>query len=229
MESVRQWPVKIEPSASASERPERFERPLPERPKIVTDPSPGSSNRPSESGLPLASTKSKRPKTERFLYLIGSGLEGAPIKIGIAAKVESRLRDVQTGSPHPLVVLHVVELTPETVRKAEAACHRALKADRLTGEWFTTPCADAIVTVSDVIERRVWEIKVPRVRKLKEPAPRKPRVKKEAEAKVERIGVRLPPSLKDAAQALAAEEDRTLSKWIERLIRDAVEKGSRPN
>jgi predicted HicB family RNase H-like nuclease len=43
----------------------------------------------------------------------------------------------------------------------------------------------------------------------------------------ERIAVRLRPSLKERAELLAQNEDRTLSAWIERLIKHAVENGTR--
>jgi predicted HicB family RNase H-like nuclease len=42
----------------------------------------------------------------------------------------------------------------------------------------------------------------------------------------ERVAVRLRPSLKEQAEQLAQNEDRTLSAWIERLIRNAVESKS---
>lgn len=40
----------------------------------------------------------------------------------------------------------------------------------------------------------------------------------------ERVGVRLRPDLKDAVAAAAKADERTISQWIERAIRDALER-----
>mgnify|MGYP000620805022 CR=1 FL=1 len=50
---------------------------------------------------------------------------------------------------------------------------------------------------------------------------RKPNQK--ANLKTEAIAVRLDPDLKDRARQAAAVEQRTLSQWVEMLIRAAVE------
>lgn len=46
------------------------------------------------------------------------------------------------------------------------------------------------------------------------------------EARSERIAIRLKPSTKEKAVAAAEAEDATLSKWIERLVREAL--GEKP-
>lgn len=49
------------------------------------------------------------------------------------------------------------------------------------------------------------------------------------EQKSERLAIRIRPSIKEEAEALAASEERTLSSWIERAIRDAIERAKKSN
>lgn len=51
----------------------------------------------------------------------------------------------------------------------------------------------------------------------------------EPETRADQIAVRVPKALKEAAMQAARDEDRTLSKWVERLIREAVERQKKPN
>lgn len=53
--------------------------------------------------------------------------------------------------------------------------------------------------------------------------------KVETETRTDQIAVRVPRALKEAAMEAAQNEDRTLSKWVERLIREAVERQNKPH
>ena len=99
----------------------------------------------------------RSPRAERFLYVIGSDRDGDPVKIGVASDAKARLRFLQTGSPTPLRLLAVHELTPSTVRKAEADCPRALAPRRQHGECFAVPADEALRVVAAVVERRPWD------------------------------------------------------------------------
>jgi predicted HicB family RNase H-like nuclease len=48
-------------------------------------------------------------------------------------------------------------------------------------------------------------------------------------ARSERVALRLTPELKAQIEALAVEDDVTLSKWLERAAREAAEKRRRSN
>ena len=48
-------------------------------------------------------------------------------------------------------------------------------------------------------------------------------------ARSERVAVRLTPELKAEIEALASEDDVTLSKWLERAAREAAERRRRAN
>lgn len=69
----------------------------------------------------------------KFVYLI-KNTETQQHKIGIATNVENRLKQLQTGSPARLEVIHVIKtLTPFEL---EQELHCKYKDKRLLGEWF---------------------------------------------------------------------------------------------
>ncbi|MEJ7814338.1 MAG: hypothetical protein WKF53_04080, partial [Rubrobacter sp.] len=53
------------------------------------------------------SRRHEEPETQDLYFI--QGVDGGPIKIGIAFDVWGRFRDVQACSPVPLRMLHVVE------------------------------------------------------------------------------------------------------------------------
>lgn len=65
------------------------------------------------------------------VYFIRSGDTG-PVKIGWAADVEKRRRQLQTNHPYPLQVLRTVP----TRRGTERWLQRHYEATQLLGEWF---------------------------------------------------------------------------------------------
>jgi DNA-binding XRE family transcriptional regulator len=67
------------------------------------------------------------------VYFIQAGNDG-PVKIGWAATPTNRLRQMQTASPHPLLLRRVV---PEASRIVERWFHRWFAERRLNGEWFS--------------------------------------------------------------------------------------------
>lgn len=82
-----------------------------------------------------------------WVYFI-QGEHGGPIKIGSARRVESRLRDLQIGSPTRLRVLAQVK----TARGLEVMLHRHFAARRLHGEWFA-PCEELLRYIEGLGDR----------------------------------------------------------------------------
>lgn len=62
-------------------------------------------------------------------YAIQSWL-GGPVKVGKADDVESRLSELQTGSPLPLRIM------ASTRSISEPEAHKQCAGDRIWGEWF---------------------------------------------------------------------------------------------
>lgn len=153
------------------------------------------------------------PRTERFLYVIGAGQTDNPTKIGVASNVENRLRELQTGNPQPLKVLFSVELDPEIVRKAEAACHRLLDKCRLYGEWFDAEREIAIRAVNEVLSGRLWERSRESVRRARpqgQPA--------------EQMTFRIAQELREELRKLAERERRSMAWLVEEAVRQFIER-----
>ena len=85
-----------------------------------------------------------------YVYVMGMDTSADPIcryrKIGRSNNVAQRRRQIQTGSPVPVVVHHVFEFS-DFFHSCffEAACHAEFSSKRLEGEWFD-------VTNSEVAE-----------------------------------------------------------------------------
>jgi len=73
----------------------------------------------------------KFPTAWSFVYFIG-GIKRGPIKIGVSACPELRLKALQTGYPHRLAVLASFAGGEEE----EEAVHWLLVEHKLEGEWF---------------------------------------------------------------------------------------------
>lgn len=54
------------------------------------------------------------------------------VKIGYAKNYKSRIRELQTGCPHKLVLLMAIEASPAREREL----HREFNGQRVQGEWF---------------------------------------------------------------------------------------------
>jgi len=66
-----------------------------------------------------------------MIYFIQQGIDG-PIKIGTTDDINKRIATLQTGSPHKLRLIGVIEGDQEKERQL----HNFFSAYRLTGEWF---------------------------------------------------------------------------------------------
>lgn len=69
---------------------------------------------------------------DRDVYFIQAG-ENGPIKIGVAANPQSRVRELQTGSPATLYLIGVV---PRAGFAGELDLHHRFATDWMNGEWF---------------------------------------------------------------------------------------------
>lgn len=84
-----------------------------------------------------------KPPEPAQVYVISA--PGHPVKIGIAKDPERRLTELQTGSPHRLMIHFTASVS--NGRSVERACHMTLSAKRLEGEWFDITPDDAIEVV----------------------------------------------------------------------------------
>jgi hypothetical protein len=88
---------------------------------------------------------------QRRIYFI-QGVDGGPIKIGVANDPQRRLSDLQRTSP---VRLQILATEPGDLLE-EAALHQKFKSDRMHGEWFndTPALRDHIASLTSGSELR---------------------------------------------------------------------------
>lgn len=90
------------------------------------------------------------------VYLICSDVDGdlyGPCKVGITDAPESRLKQVQTGSPQKLTIAFDFRVWDRKfARRIEAAFHACFVDDRLHGEWFDMPPIEALRGLVDVFK-----------------------------------------------------------------------------
>ena len=78
-----------------------------------------------------------------FLYVIGQRHDQPPFKIGVSVRPATRLRELQTGSPVELRLLHqAVAPLPASPFEHERAIHDYFADRRLKGEWFAVPLGE---------------------------------------------------------------------------------------
>jgi hypothetical protein len=78
---------------------------------------------------------------EAIIYVVQRGQDG-PIKIGMTTRLSVRLKQLQTGSSEPLIVIRKLYLSD-----FEAAFHANLREFRLQGEWFSK---DALIKLDSI-------------------------------------------------------------------------------
>ena len=75
----------------------------------------------------------------KHLYIIQSDLEGK-IKIGRSIHPYKRLKQLQTGNPNKLRIIHVFK----NMGYLESSLHEQLSEFQLCGEWFSYKCVGSI-------------------------------------------------------------------------------------
>lgn len=99
-------------------------------------------------------TQEQSPRQKYYVYFFGQIL-GDYVKIGMTADVKARLNQLQTGNPHRLVVLRVIELTDaQAARDLEALFHRRYKLLQYHtyGEWYGVNPIALLMDVNFAIE-----------------------------------------------------------------------------
>lgn len=87
----------------------------------------------------------KLPSRMQGVYVVGAF--GHPVKIGIAVNIDTRLSELQTGSPYTLRVHLFLELPNGKARHVERQCHSALNRFHVRGEWFDGPLDEILELV----------------------------------------------------------------------------------
>jgi len=78
-----------------------------------------------------AAPKLANPRN-KFVYLLKAGDDR--YKIGVSLSVADRVKQLQTANPHPIQVIHYVEVSDYL--GLEAHLHNVMAQKRMSGEWF---------------------------------------------------------------------------------------------
>ncbi len=81
------------------------------------------------------------------VYIIRQG-NTRLFKIGVSNNPQRRLKNLQTGNPHPLKVVLSVPCVGISAYEAEALIHRHLGKERVLGEWFEIASDDRVVAIA---------------------------------------------------------------------------------
>jgi T5orf172 domain len=96
--------------------------------------------------------RSEAEQASGYVYVMQAEMRpgelAGPIKIGYSRHPVGRMKDLQTGSPLPLVLAAQIAGPPEL----EGRLHRKLHDRRLHGEWFDADLLD----VDQALIRSVW-------------------------------------------------------------------------
>jgi hypothetical protein len=71
---------------------------------------------------------------DRYVY-VAKESESGRYKIGISSNPEKRIKQLNTGNPERLVLVHAY-LASESGYKSELLAHKTYEKNRLSGEWF---------------------------------------------------------------------------------------------
>lgn len=81
--------------------------------------------------------KDKYALVEEMNYCIYFVSDGDFVKIGIAASLPNRIKQLQTGNPRKLYAVYVIEAeSQKEALKIENEFHMSLKEKQCIGEWF---------------------------------------------------------------------------------------------
>jgi len=84
------------------------------------------------------------------MYVIGSSISG-PVKLGISANPDQRVRQLQTGHAERLQVFHREPVPNTKARAFEKLLHRDVGYRRTVGEWFDLDVEQAVAQVQFTI------------------------------------------------------------------------------
>jgi hypothetical protein len=79
--------------------------------------------------------------------------EPCPMKVGISANPWSRIREIQTGCPHPLWIAGTVRMpSRDAALFVESQFHSRNGHVRLNGEWFEISVWSALLCIITVLK-----------------------------------------------------------------------------
>lgn len=84
-------------------------------------------------------------KIENIDYCVYFVTDGYAIKVGMAASLPNRIKQLQTGNPREIKALYIIPADNQTMALAiEGSIHKELSSKQLLGEWFNIAEGDIV-------------------------------------------------------------------------------------
>ena len=99
--------------------------------------------------------------SERFLYVIAhirNRQMSGPVKVGVTGTPLRRLEQLQTGSPHQLVLLHAFRCDVATAGRCERLIHKAFAPRNAVGEWFDVDPLYAVIAAAFLVSANIEDV-----------------------------------------------------------------------
>lgn len=84
----------------------------------------------------ISSMDTEEMESDRYVYVARESVSGR-YKIGISKDPERRIKELNTGNPEKLNLVHAY-LATEKGYKSEALAHAVYESERISGEWFSS-------------------------------------------------------------------------------------------
>ena len=90
------------------------------------------------------------------IYVVQAGEETSPVKIGHAACIQSRIRNLQTAHHIKLRLVYHEQIDDESSRLSrEAYLHRLFQSFQVRGEWFKVDVLKVLEAPESILHRLV--------------------------------------------------------------------------
>lgn len=87
------------------------------------------------------------------VYVIASGREERPVKIGVASNVEKRIHSLEAGNPHGLRAMFVRPVGRGLALQVERRLHRYFEPRAMGREWFDVHADEAAAAIPDLCDK----------------------------------------------------------------------------
>jgi hypothetical protein len=129
----------------------------------------------------------------QWLYVIASGRDDRPVKIGISMDIAERIKQFEAGNPYGLRSVHATRLCQGTAWQVERLLHGHFSAQALGREWFevsaedVAPVADALAARAVAAARRYYREQITAEHRAAKAAAREARRRSEAYREAEAV------------------------------------------
>jgi hypothetical protein len=143
-----------------------------------------------------------------FIYILASGRDEKPVKIGLSADVERRIKQFEAGNPYGLRAVWTHPVGKGMARQVESRVHALFAPKALGREWFEIDAREASLPIPLLCKRSDEALAAYRDAILNEPA-----LSAEAEERVRKLLHTRSAFARARAMMQASKAERRAKKW----------------